>query len=182
MFACENCGTVHQGTYGSGRFCSSVCARGFSTKNKRAEINERVSQKLKGVRPNSPAVGRGFTQEAIQKGVEASLRSRQKQRTKRVAELSFEELSYSEKRERILLEQNGKCVICSIDPVWNGKELKFQLDHINGDRENNERNNLRLICPNCHSQTDTFCSKNMSAEGKERHRAQAKKNAKRFAP
>ena len=40
---CENCNNKHNGTYGSGRFCSSVCARGFSTKYKRNEINEKVS-------------------------------------------------------------------------------------------------------------------------------------------
>lgn len=40
---CENCTNEHDGTYGSGRFCSPVCARGFSTKSKRKEINEKVS-------------------------------------------------------------------------------------------------------------------------------------------
>ena len=44
---CENCGNEHNGTYGSGRFCSSKCARGFSTKAKRKEINEKVGKKLK---------------------------------------------------------------------------------------------------------------------------------------
>lgn len=45
---CENCNKEHDGEYGSGRFCSSKCARGFSTKSKRKEINEKVSNKLKG--------------------------------------------------------------------------------------------------------------------------------------
>jgi very-short-patch-repair endonuclease len=44
---CENCKTEHNGEYGSGRFCSSKCARGFSTKEKRSLINEIVSSKLK---------------------------------------------------------------------------------------------------------------------------------------
>jgi hypothetical protein len=44
---CENCETENDGSYGSGRFCSSKCARGFSTKNKRKEINEKVSIKIK---------------------------------------------------------------------------------------------------------------------------------------
>lgn len=43
---CENCGNEHEGTYGSGRFCSSKCARGFSTKEKRSLINEKVRNKL----------------------------------------------------------------------------------------------------------------------------------------
>ena len=45
---CENCGTEHSGKYGSGRFCCQKCARGFSTKRKRKEINEKVSSALKG--------------------------------------------------------------------------------------------------------------------------------------
>jgi len=43
---CENCGNEHEGSYGSGRFCSSKCARGFSTREKRSLINEKVSKKL----------------------------------------------------------------------------------------------------------------------------------------
>lgn len=42
MKTCENCGNEHEGTYGSGRFCSTKCSRGFSTKAKRVEINEKV--------------------------------------------------------------------------------------------------------------------------------------------
>jgi hypothetical protein len=46
MKICENCSKEHDETYGSGRFCSIKCARGFSTKAKRKEINEAVSKKL----------------------------------------------------------------------------------------------------------------------------------------
>lgn len=45
---CECCNKEHNGNYGSGRFCSRKCARSFSTKAKRKEINEKVSKKLKG--------------------------------------------------------------------------------------------------------------------------------------
>jgi hypothetical protein len=44
---CERCSQPHSGVYGSGRFCSSKCARGFSTKAKRKEINATVSAKLR---------------------------------------------------------------------------------------------------------------------------------------
>lgn len=54
----------------------------------------------------------------------------------------------------ILLE---KCVECSCLPIWNNKKLVLHLDHIDGDFMNNELNNLRLLCPNCHSQTETYC-------------------------
>lgn len=45
-YICENCKIEHNGSYGSGRFCSSKCARGFSTKAKRSLINEKVSKKM----------------------------------------------------------------------------------------------------------------------------------------
>ena len=47
MKICENCGCEHDGTYGSGRFCSRKCARCFSTKGKRSEINDKISKTLK---------------------------------------------------------------------------------------------------------------------------------------
>lgn len=51
------------------------------------------------------------------------------------------------------------CNICNIGPVWNGKVLRLQVDHIDGNSDNNFPNNLRLLCPNCHSQTDTFTNR-----------------------
>jgi hypothetical protein len=75
----------------------------------------------------------------------------------------------------VIEEQGGKCLHCKIDQIWNGKPLVFQLDHINGDRSNNERVNLRALCPNCHTQTETFGSRSVSDDARERIIAGAKK-------
>ena len=64
----------------------------------------------------------------------------------------------------ILKEQGGVCAICGMKPVWNGKELVFILDHIDGHASNNKRENLRCVCPNCDSQLDTYKSKNKCGE------------------
>ena len=48
------------------------------------------------------------------------------------------------------------CEECGQLPEWNGKPLSLQLDHIDGDHRNNKLENLRIVCPNCHTQTETF--------------------------
>jgi len=55
--------------------------------------------------------------------------------------------------------KENKCECCGISE-WNGKEIVCHLDHIDGDNSNHVLENLRIICPNCHSQTDTWCGKN----------------------
>jgi ribosomal protein L44E len=62
------------------------------------------------------------------------------------------------KKEKLLGEL--KCDECGIEEEWNNKPLSLELDHIDGDKHNNKRTNLRYLCPNCHSQTSTFRVKN----------------------
>jgi hypothetical protein len=52
------------------------------------------------------------------------------------------------------------CTICGQGPSHHNKPLCLQLDHIDGDADNNFPANLRLLCPNCHTQTDTYCGGN----------------------
>lgn len=52
------------------------------------------------------------------------------------------------------------CVLCGIKDEWNGLPLSLHLDHIDGDHKNNNPNNLRMLCPNCHTQTDTYGYRN----------------------
>lgn len=79
--------------------------------------------------------------------------------------------NYSPKQLKpiFLQEQGNMCAICGIKNEWFNKSLIFVLDHIDGDASNNTRENLRLVCPNCDSQLDTFKSKNKNSARKERY-------------
>lgn len=66
-------------------------------------------------------------------------------------------------KKEFIEEQGGVCAICGCKPEHNGKPLVFVLDHIDGDASNNRRDNLRMICPNCDSQLETFKSKNKNS-------------------
>jgi hypothetical protein len=59
-----------------------------------------------------------------------------------------------------LIEKFGECCSeCGQGSTWNNKPLVLQLDHIDGDSDNNFPSNIRLLCPNCHTQTENFGSK-----------------------
>jgi 5-methylcytosine-specific restriction endonuclease McrA len=64
---------------------------------------------------------------------------------------------------RIVNENKLKyeCDICKNIGVWNNKSITLQLDHINGVRNDHRITNLRFLCPNCHSQTDTYSGRNI---------------------
>jgi 5-methylcytosine-specific restriction endonuclease McrA len=58
--------------------------------------------------------------------------------------------------------KENKCEICGITS-WNGKPIQMELHHKDGNRTNHKLENLQILCPNCHSQTETFRAKNLSS-------------------
>lgn len=71
-------------------------------------------------------------------------------------------INRSSVKRRIIDEKilENKCSVCELSPKWNGKTLVLVLDHINGVSNDYRVENLRLVCPNCNSQLDTFAGRN----------------------
>lgn len=79
-----------------------------------------------------------------------------------ILKLDGQAIGSSRLRRRLIYEGLfiNQCSVCGIDS-WCGKRLVCQIDHINGNNKDNRIENLRILCPNCHSQTDTFAGKNV---------------------
>lgn len=156
MNNCENCKKEHSGEYGSGRFCSCKCARGFSTKAKRIEINEKVSKTLKN-RPiwNNSGFNQGYDKRRHKFVDEDRVKALDKRQINLKEKYNTTPLCDQPKnkiRDKILEEQDNKCNICGIN-IWNDEKIIIELHHKDGNKKNNIRENLCGLCPNCYNQT-----------------------------
>lgn len=70
----------------------------------------------------------------------------------------FNTHTWSTIKDKLFEEREYKCECCGITE-WNGKSIKLQVHHIDGNHNNNTRSNLMILCPNCHSQTDNWTYK-----------------------
>jgi len=170
---CEYCGKEHYGSYASGRFCNRKCSNGYSTKNKRKEINKKVSKTLKGHSNNHSPKGYCHIPEDARKrgGLSTKLKYETKDQLLIDKLLIGVDIGDNSKKLRTvvksyLIKRDGeKCSECGWDkknPINN--KCHLELDHINGDREDNRLSNFRVLCPNCHSLTATY--KGLNHKGK----------------
>lgn len=168
---CEKCGSQHKGSYGSGRFCGNTCARSYSTAEARIKINKQVSIKLRGVKTHRNNLPPNATQLGI-----AALR---RKRSERLMTKPWEEIKQKiTRKKRVLAEQNGVCAICGMLPIWCGKPLTFHYDHIKTKSAGESRDNVRMICPNCHAQTLNYGGLGTTEIGRKAQREAAHKTHK----
>ena len=157
---CENCNREYNKFYGSGRFCSQGCARSFSTKKDRIKINKKVSKILRGKRPKYP---HKFTiEENIRGGIKGA-QTKWKQRGVDFKKLTYEELviKYHYKmfkgkiKEKYLSERFYVCDHCG-NEKWLKKNIPLEIHHKDGNKTNIKKENIELICPNCHVFTENY--------------------------
>ncbi|MFC9389016.1 HNH endonuclease [Streptomyces venezuelae] len=89
---------------------------------------------------------------------------RHNQRRRQPEEILVQDTSTHPRRERSSILRRAmlevgvveRCALCGTEAAWRGEPLPLEVDHSDGDWRNNRIENLRLLCPNCHSTTDTY--------------------------
>ncbi|MBG7702109.1 MULTISPECIES: HNH endonuclease [Streptomyces] len=68
-----------------------------------------------------------------------------------------------------------ECAECGVGPQWCGQPMTLEVDHIDGDWSDDRRENLRLLCPNCHAVTSTWCRGGARRKARPRTLSEAKR-------
>lgn len=142
MKYCPKCGSEHSK---SGTFCSRGCAnsRVFSDE---AKLKKSVALK-----------GKTFIKKDYDR--EKAKQKLRETRLQKYLATPFENLGMENRRRRVLEEQSYCCNKCGISQ-WQGLPISLELEHKDGNNQNNDRTNLECLCPNCHSITDTWRGRN----------------------
>lgn len=161
MKNCKKCNASFIPSKGLLNFCSFDCK--YDRKN--ISVNERCSIELKkrwGVLSSDDIQknkSKFHTQERAEK---MAILYKEKFKNR-----PWDDLGIDGRRRRVIEEQNGACNRCGLSE-WLGEKLTLEMDHKDGFSENNKRENLECLCPNCHSLTPTWRGRNKRSSSKKK--------------
>ena len=173
---CENCGKEKSNA--SKRFCTVRCARSFSTSTSREERNKKISAALRDrttvkrvqeeCKFHCKFCSKGFVRKTslgshvrrCESNPNMIIKESKRCKMKEVhLALPYNEVPSSLRREKIFREQRGCCNRCGL-AEWLGQRITLEIEHKNGNHYDDSRENVELLCPNCHSLTDTWRGRN----------------------
>ncbi len=158
MKVCNNCGKEYSSRDYRSKYCSRSCAASFNNKG----INRHKTNKICSFCVNcGKLVGRNSSKYCSNKCMQDFIFEK---RFERYLMCNFSFGIVILKRILVDLYEN-ECQECGIDS-WNGKKIVLDIEHIDGDSNNNDFLNLSLLCQNCHAQTETYKGRN---KGNGRH-------------
>lgn len=159
MKICPKCDTQHNK---NGTFCSRACAnsRQFS-----------VAAKLKKSKANKSFWKSVSQEEREMRRVRLAEYNRSQEKRDAVRSTwlqkqGWDGLSWETKRRLVKEDQNQTCDKCKLD-TWLGLPITLEVDHINGIGDDDRRENLVALCPNCHSQTESWRGRNKPSKNGE---------------
>ena len=168
---CKECGKEITSKWGKD-FCCSSCAAKYNNKRRDKSVYEKVSNKLrKNVLKEKCCLNCGKILNKKQRkycSIKCQMELYKKNKIsewKENAEKFNSESSYSFIRNFLLKKYNNKCEKCGWGeehPIT--KSVPLEVHHIDGDCTNNKEENLQLLCPNCHSLTENFGSRNKNSK------------------
>jgi Zn finger protein HypA/HybF involved in hydrogenase expression len=152
MVKCKKCETNFEPQKGLKSFCSLSCR---NSRVRTDEIKNKISEGVK----NSEKFKQGQINRNKFIDYKKIAEKNKESWNKKILNAKYETLSFGRLKKRIKLEQKNKCNKCGINS-WNDKPITLELEHKDGNNQNNKRENLECLCPNCHSQTSTWRGKN----------------------
>jgi 5-methylcytosine-specific restriction endonuclease McrA len=142
MKTCPKCNIEH---IKPGTYCSRTCA---NSRTWSEEINAKRSAKMAG-KPSTRVIA----------DMDKWRTNRKLSALAKYNATPFDELGSENRRRRVFEEQNHCCNKCKTE-YWQGVKIPLELEHKDGNNQNNVRENLEGLCPNCHSITDTWRGRN----------------------
>lgn len=153
---CKKCGKEFKVRKGFINYCSTKCRNGQNWTEKDKLKKSIAAKKSKKILEASLLRTKKNKENGTYNLIANKIKERAKQK---ILTEPFESLSYDRLRKRVLYEQDEKCNRCGLD-TWQNEKLVLELEHKDGNHENNIRVNLEGLCPNCHSLTKFWRGRN----------------------